>query len=490
MIDPQGPDSIRVIPIAELTPDPSNANLGTERGLAMLQASLETLGAGRSILTDKNGVVIAGNKTLESAAGLGITEVVLVPSDGHRLVAVVRTDLDMDNLDDPRARRLAIADNRVGQMDLAWDPAALLDLASRFGDEIHQEFWTPEEWRDQVINQALQAGGYAGREERTSDNSELQQAWNVEAGQTWVIPSATMTGFYHRLYVGDSTDPASIAQALGPGGRLANLLVTSPPYWVGMEYETQDSEGAIEEFIYKACQAWTTGLAKDYGRLVINTGTAAIHRIEKKRPVEIINLVDRWQESLRLTGWLLRHLRVWVKTGGGLRGVTGTLSPHTDAVDQANEHLATFTHKDQDQALDLVDPWAPDSPANGVALQALDWSYLATWWNPAGDYRGQERVGGTEWAQQGVWSDIAGEASADGLHVAAYPIEIPRRFILLYTKLGELVLDPCAGSGTTILAAESVGRLCCGVELSPLYAAAALERFKAAGLVPALEDSE
>ncbi len=50
--------------LSDLSPDLRNANLGTERGHAMLERSLQETGAGRSILVDKHGKVIAGNKTL------------------------------------------------------------------------------------------------------------------------------------------------------------------------------------------------------------------------------------------------------------------------------------------------------------------------------------------------------------------------------------------------------------------------------------------
>jgi hypothetical protein len=50
--------------IRDLTPDPRNANKGSERGTGMLEHSLRSYGAGRSILADKHGVIIAGNKTL------------------------------------------------------------------------------------------------------------------------------------------------------------------------------------------------------------------------------------------------------------------------------------------------------------------------------------------------------------------------------------------------------------------------------------------
>lgn len=54
--------------VADLIPDSQNPNRGTPRGRAMLDRSLRTYGAGRSILTDRDGRVIAGNKTVEQAA--------------------------------------------------------------------------------------------------------------------------------------------------------------------------------------------------------------------------------------------------------------------------------------------------------------------------------------------------------------------------------------------------------------------------------------
>lgn len=110
--------------LEELQSDNRNANKGTERGQALLERSLQELGAGRSILVDRDGVTIAGNKTLERAAEIGLP-IRVVETDGTTLVVVQRTDLLLDDPDDNRARRLAIADNRASEVGLAWDPAAL-----------------------------------------------------------------------------------------------------------------------------------------------------------------------------------------------------------------------------------------------------------------------------------------------------------------------------------------------------------------------------
>lgn len=95
--------------------------------MTILDRSLEKFGAGRSILVDKHGMVVAGNKTLELAVEQGFKSVV-VPSDGTKLVVVQRTDLDITS---PETRELAYLDNRSAELGLAWDPTRLAeDLSS------------------------------------------------------------------------------------------------------------------------------------------------------------------------------------------------------------------------------------------------------------------------------------------------------------------------------------------------------------------------
>src|SRR5450756_2998780 len=115
------------IPTDGLPLDNRNANKGTERGRQAVVDSLRELGAGRSIVSDRNGTVIAGNKTLEAARKLGLP-IRVVESAGDELVVVRRTDLALDEGD--RARRLAYLDNRSSELGLEWDLEQLrADLA-------------------------------------------------------------------------------------------------------------------------------------------------------------------------------------------------------------------------------------------------------------------------------------------------------------------------------------------------------------------------
>jgi len=113
---------VRTVPIADLLPDPENPNKGTVRGRKLLKNSLKKLGAGRSILVDKNFTTVAGAKTLEEAKKEGFERVTVIDTDGKTLVAVRRTDLDTG---DKKAQELAVADNAVASFDLSWDAEVL-----------------------------------------------------------------------------------------------------------------------------------------------------------------------------------------------------------------------------------------------------------------------------------------------------------------------------------------------------------------------------
>lgn len=82
--------------INEFHQDLRNFNKGTEVGAKLLDKSFNDLGAGRSILVDKDGNIIAGNKSAEAAKNNGITDVIVVETDGTKLVAVKRTDVDIN----------------------------------------------------------------------------------------------------------------------------------------------------------------------------------------------------------------------------------------------------------------------------------------------------------------------------------------------------------------------------------------------------------
>jgi len=193
--------------------DPKNANRGTDTGRRMVRQSIEDYGAGRSVLLDQDDTVIAGNKTVEAAQEMGIP-IRVVETDGTELLAVKRTDIDLDT---PRGRELAIADNRAAETGLDWDTDVLLGLQDK-GTDLSL-FWGDDEintWKPQEIPEAPGAD---------IDQAEaLREKWQTAPGQLWKIGD-------HRLLCGDCTVEADVARLMDGGP--VDLMLTDPPYGIG-----------------------------------------------------------------------------------------------------------------------------------------------------------------------------------------------------------------------------------------------------------------
>jgi hypothetical protein len=151
------PAAKQITSVADLTPDDRNLNLGTERGIGMLEHSLGQYGYGRSILADKDGRIIAGNKTLEGAVtrGLSDDDIIIVPTDGRKLVVVQRTDLSLDTKE---GRQLALLDNRIAQIDLDWNAEELMALEEEGQIELAECFFE-NEIADLDTEATIEAGG-------------------------------------------------------------------------------------------------------------------------------------------------------------------------------------------------------------------------------------------------------------------------------------------------------------------------------------------
>ena len=121
--------SKELIDIEELRQDNLNFNKGTYEGEVLIKKSLERFKAGRSVLIDKDNNIIAGNKTVQAAATMGM-KVRVIETTGDELVAVKRTDIDIDSKE---GRELALADNRTAQINLAWDEQNLEAASLEFG---------------------------------------------------------------------------------------------------------------------------------------------------------------------------------------------------------------------------------------------------------------------------------------------------------------------------------------------------------------------
>jgi len=371
--------------LSDLTPDQANANRGTERGRYMVEASLTETGAGRSIVADKDGRIIAGNKTLEAWAGMG-GAVKVVETDGHELVVVQRTDLD---LSDPKgkARKLAYYDNRAGQLGLDWDAEQLLadvnagvDLAAMFkADEIAE------------LLAGVKGGAEADAEPQIDQAEELNKKWQVKPGDLWKIGA-------HRLLCGDSTKAADVARVMG--GERAGCVMADPPY--GMELDTVY---AITPRVYGNTYAPVIGDDKPFD------------------PTPIIAAFDYVKEQF---WWGADYYRDKLPSGG-----------------------SWFVWDKKKDDLD-------ESIGAGFELC----------WSMTPHKRMVARF---------LWSGFtARERDSARIHPTQKPVALIQFFLSRWGS-GDVV-EPFAGSGTTLVACENLGRKCRAVEISPAYCAVILER--------------
>ena len=115
----------------EIKFDKRNYRKHNDENKRVIKKSLEELGAGRSIVIDNEGEIIAGNGVYEQAQKLGI-KTKIVETDGSELVVVKRTDLATD---DDKRKKLALADNAASD-------------TSEWADDLLREDWTPEVLKD------------------------------------------------------------------------------------------------------------------------------------------------------------------------------------------------------------------------------------------------------------------------------------------------------------------------------------------------------
>ena len=189
----------------DLTPDGENFNRHTEFGQKLLEDSLRKFWAGRSILVDKDGNIIAGNGVVETAAAIGMEDVVVVKTDGKKLVVVQRDDLTLDS---PEGRELALADNMTALKGIDLD---LEKVKEYLGDDLAKA------WGMEIPEVQRQA-----QEDDFDPDKPVETV--CKKGDIWKLGN-------HRLMCGDSTDAGDVALLMD--GEKADITFTSPPYNAG-----------------------------------------------------------------------------------------------------------------------------------------------------------------------------------------------------------------------------------------------------------------
>lgn len=197
--------------ISDLQFDDKNFNKHTEYGMGLLEKSLRELGAGRSILLDKDNNIIAGNGIVEAAGSVGLENVKIIETTGDEIVAVKRTDMTIDSKE---GREMALADNATANADLSWDEDNIKEQTEKW------DFDTSDWGGDFNFDKDTEV-----EEDEAPEANESEPA-KSKLGEVYHLGN-------HRLMCGDSTDAGSVAILMD--GQKADMVFTDPPYNVDYE---------------------------------------------------------------------------------------------------------------------------------------------------------------------------------------------------------------------------------------------------------------
>ena len=240
----------------------------------------------------------------------------------------------------------------------------------------------------------------------------------------------------------DAIEPASVA-----------LVVTSPPYFAGKEYEEALGSGHVPDSYVKYLAMLEDVFAECVrklepgGRIAVNVANLG------RRPYRSLSsdIIAILQDKLRL---LLRGEVIWQKA----RGAAGSCAwgsfqrPANPVLRDLTERIVIASKGRFDRAITARERHRRGLPSDSSIFK-------------------EEFMEATT----DVW-EIAPESASRVGHPAPYPVELPERLIHLYTYRQDLVLDPFMGSGTTAIAALRTERNFAGYDTDPDYVAAARRR--------------
>jgi DNA modification methylase len=407
---------ILYLALSLLKPDPNNPRRHSDQQIKKIARSIETFGFVVPILVDQNNVIVAGHGRYLAAQILKMAEVPVI---------------SLEHLNEAKIKALRIADNRLTEI-------------SEWNDELLAE--TLKDLSNSELDFSLDVTGFSMPEidfriegiaashtpDPVDNIPEITESVAIsKVGDLWQLGR-------HYILCGDALAPDSYSRLMD--GKLAAMVFSDPPYNQKISGHVSGKGKVRHREFVMATGEMTRDEFADFlvdgcKLMAANSVDGAIHFICMDWP-HAGDLLSAGQSAYSQ----LKYICVWVKNNGGM----GSL--------YRSRHEFIFVFKNGT---------APHH--NNIELGR----------------HGRNRTNVWEYSGANGFGRQSDEGDLSVLHPTVKPVRMIADAMLDCSGRDDIVLDPFLGSGSTLIAAERVGRTCRGIELDPIYVDVAIRRWQA-----------
>jgi DNA modification methylase len=450
---------IKRIPLNQINPAKYNPRKDLKPGdpeYEKLKKSIDEFDLVEPLVMNKRGnVLISGHQRLKILKERGDTE----------------TEVSIVDLSPERERALNIALNKIRG---DWDLPKLSELLKGLDDDLKDITGFDAEEIDELL-------GFKEEVQEDDFDEEAPKEPITKPGDLWLLGN-------HRLLCGDSTKLTDVERLMN--GEKANCVITSPPYAM----QRKDDYGGIPADEYPG---WFFQVASNIYRVLADSGSFFVnikeHVKDGQRSLYVMKTIIALVES----GWRYVDQLIWTKPGlpgGWSNRLRNDFEPvHFFTKKEKIDWMVQLVDVDEERLetlpLDLVDMY--EDIFHFTKLKKIKFKPRMV-----GKQSDSIRVSSKENKSKGKSGNISvsgkfkrGIARPGNVlqipgntrslkHSAIFPVKLPAFFLKLTTDVGDTVYEPFCGSGTTIIAAEQLGRNCYGMELSPSYCDLAIRRWE------------
>jgi DNA modification methylase len=423
---PVMPDKLERWPIERLVPYEKNARTHSPEQVAQIAASIQEFGFTNPILVASDDGILAGHGRLAAAKDLGLAEVPVVV---------------LDHLTPTQRRAYVLADNKLA-LNAGWDDSIL--SAELEGLQLEEFDLSLLGWSDDELAGLLPQVEELPPEYADADAVPEPPAEPVtKPGDVWLLGK-------HRVMCGDSTAITDVERLMD--GKKAQLCFTSPPYGQQRDYTAEGKE-KVQDWDALMQGVFSVLPVSDAAQVLVNLGL--IHR-----DGEWIPYWDGWIKYMSQLGWRRFGWYVWDQGPGMPGDWNGRLAP-------AHEFIWHF-NKQSIRAEKARECKHAGQAHGGKGQRGKDGVV-------------KERSSGSAPVQSHAIHDSVFRVNRQGAmhgadgHPAPYPVGLP---LIALQSWGGDVYEPFCGSGTTLVAAEQLGRRCYGMEISPAYCDVIINRWQ------------